>query len=318
MINKFKIGISFLLIALVLFGIYFFKIYQKKINQYRDLQSKYYQISAYTAQLESEYLKNTDFEKRIQEDFNDSKSLLYDKNNLIIEPEFKLPNKTRFNKTFDYQNDKLYFHEIHLNEGNSIDNLGPPIGYVLVKKNGEVVSKIYNHQIIIDSLVSEDSKTSKIQVISKGYFKLLQSGLANRKDSNKKDWKNIPYPINVVNGKVLVNSDNQFQTKHLMFNVKGDLGAAVTSSVSNLHISVSPNIGVSFLSYGKSKKDNLFRFIRVGVGITSDKSFYSSISPIIFNVGYKTTFFSNTFLYPTVGYSLKNKFNVGLGLSLSF
>ncbi|HMV01676.1 MAG TPA: hypothetical protein PLJ37_00980 [Chitinophagales bacterium] len=318
MINKFKIGISFLLIVSLLVGIYFFKIYKKKVNQYQELQSKYYQISSYTAQLESQYLKDDDFKKRIQEDFNDSKSLLFDKNNLIIEPHFKLPNKTRFNKTFDFQNDRYYFHEIHLNEGSSVDDLGPPIGYVMIKKNGEVVSKIYNHEIIIDSLVSEDSKTSKIQVISKGYLKLLQSGLANRKDSKQKNWKNIKYPINIVNGEVLVNSDNQFQKKHLMFNVKGDLGVAITSSIDNLHVLVSPNIGVSLLSYGKSKKDNLFRFIRVGVGITSDKTFYSSVSPIMFNVGYKTNVFSNTYLYPTFGYSLKNKFNIGLGLSLSF
>ena len=313
--KKYKL---FFILGLIILTACVIKIYLKSSKDYKSLQDKYYQISAYTAQLETQYINNDEFEKSIDKEFNDTKEILYDHKNLIIEPSFYLPNKVRINKAFDFHNEKYKFHEIHLNDSDDPNQLGPPIGYVMIKKNGQIVSKIYKHEIIIDSVVSKDSKTEKIQVISKGYFKLLQSGLANRHDSTKKDWKNIKYPIQIINGKVLINSDNNFSTKHLIFNPKGDLGISIFSPISKPHVMFAPNIGVSLMSYGKSKNDTLFRFIRVGVGIDNNKKFYANVSPVMLNIGYKTNFFSNTYIYPNFGYSFKNKFNAGFGLSLSF
>jgi hypothetical protein len=108
---------------------------------------------------------------------------------------------------------------------------------------------------------------------------------------------------------------------HFMINPRIDagLGFGTTMTPSKLDLIPKVGVGVSIFSYGKSKMDTKFRFVRVGVQ-TNFKQVEATLSPIMIRLGgEKHAIFSNTYIYPYIGYNVqKNAPSVGIGISLSF
>lgn len=105
---------------------------------------------------------------------------------------------------------------------------------------------------------------------------------------------------------------------HLDIGVYSGVGL---KNVNKYQLVPKPNLGMSFFSYGESKKRNKYRFLRVGVGGLPKNGVDITVSPVMINVGYnsKSAVFSNTYVHPFIGYNIQNKTPiVGVGLSISF
>ena len=139
----------------------------------------------------------------------------------------------------------------------------------------------------------------------------------------------IPSVIGGTGGGILPvicppSQDAPILSKHFRFDPHLDLGITVglrlkSPAASNLY--PSPNLGFSFFSYGKSKRENSWRFVRIGVGGLPSQGATITLSPVMFNVGahMKSSILANTYVHPFVGINLPSKAPVvGIGISLSF
>lgn len=101
----------------------------------------------------------------------------------------------------------------------------------------------------------------------------------------------------------------------------GAVSSIRTSGVSARDVIPRPNLGVSFFSYGKSKKETDYRFLRLGVGGLPNRGVDLTLSPVMLNLGSltKSTVLSNTYAHAFGGINLPSGGPiVGVGLSVSF
>ena len=77
-------------------------------------------------------------------------------------------------------------------------------------------------------------------------------------------------------------------------------------------------MGISFMSYGKTADDMIWRFIRIGVG-AAGSDFSLTLSPAMFNLGKILPLVSNLWITPVVGYIVTaDELFGGLGFSVVF
>ena len=283
---------------------------------------KYKQINKNVAELEVKYEEQKKLNDELKAKFKEVELKNDERVKIIQQADFVLSKKRRTTDNADLiyidklGKQKYIYHELHLVSDDG--SIGPPIGYVMIFEDGKVVSKIYKHQIEVNSATIKDEKTGRYKIVNKANFILEQSGLANRKDSSKKDWKNVKYPINIVSGTSLVNPIEKVEAKKIRF-VDPHLDLGINNSFSKqAEFSVVPNVGISLSSYGRSKRDNSFRFFRFGVGYSSSKKIEATFSPIMYNIAGTIPILTNTYIYPNIGFSQTQKMTLGLGLSASF
>lgn len=312
-----NIYIALVLVIVLWFGTSFLVGKSCDPDNHGDLigqKEEFKKLNDYVGQLEIKYETQKKLHEELEKAWSKERDQLHDKIKVISQSSFQGDNKTRITDGVDLKGKKYIFHEIHLNNGKE---LGPPIGYVMIYNDGHVVSKIYKHEIRVDNAVSVDSKTGRYKILTKANLVLLQAGLANRRERKKKNWEYAEYPLNIVNGTAYVDpTEKDVKKRFRLLDPHVDMGLSF-SIKEDLNHHIVPNVGVSLSSYGKSKKDNSLRFIRVGAGLTKKNKFHLNFSPIQYNLGEKLKFISNTYIYPSIGYS-DNQLDLGLGLSVSF
>ena len=106
------------------------------------------------------------------------------------------------------------------------------------------------------------------------------------------------------------------ENKFSLFNPKLDMNFGFSTD-HFLSTNWVADIGLSVSSYGKTKNDLRWRFVRFGAGI-SNKGFSISLSPVQYNLGYDLPLISNMWIMSFVGYiPEQNKEHFGLGISLT-
>jgi len=291
----------FVIVVAVLWIYNFFTGSQRSFEDLIGSNQKYEQLSDHIAQLEIKYRTQEELNEELQKKWGDYTGNLEDRKKIDSEVTFSINNKGRRTDKADliYGNNGKYkyiFHELHFVDDDGKE--GPPIGYVMIFDDGHVVSKVYKHEIRVDTVVSQDEDSGKYKILSKANFRLHQSGLANRMDSTKTDWKNIDYPLNITGGTALVDPTERIApSKFRLWDPHIDLGLNNSISLNNPRYSVTPNFGFSFASYGPSKKQSIFRFIRIDVGYSKNSGLEVGVSPIMYNLGHKLPFISNTYIY---------------------
>ncbi len=295
-----------------------------KNKKYNDLLGKvesYRQLTDHVAELEIKYQSQVDLNKQIKENWESEKKSLYNKVKIVEKADFVLQNKRRETDSADLilikdGKQKYLFHELHFVSDDGKE--GPPIGYVMIFEDGHVISKLYKNRLEVNSIATQDSKSGRYKVLSKAQFILEQSGLANRSDSKKKDWKNVPYDLNIVGGVAYVDpTENNESSRFRFWDPHFDLGLNNSITLAGKY-EFNPNVGASIFSFGPSKQYNKLRFFRVGIGGSKDSGFQGSFSPIMYNLGNLVKFISNTYVYPTISTSEKFGMSIGIGTSLSF
>ena len=84
-----------------------------------------------------------------------------------------------------------------------------------------------------------------------------------------------------------------------------DLGAGGRVDISDGSITGAASLGVSIMSYG-SREEEIIRFVRAGIDFDGTVP-YPSITPIMYNLGDTIPFLSDTWIGPTVGYSIDDE-----------
>lgn len=293
--------------------------YEKLIGQVED----YKQLSQYAAELAVKYGDQAALNEKIKKDWEAEKRYISGTRKAAINADFVLNNSAKRDNSADLiyvgedGKQKYLFQELHFVDNKGV--VGPPVGYVMIYEDGHVVSKVYRHHIDVKTLLTKDESSGRYNVLSKGDYILEQAGLANRKDSTFKDWTGISYPMNITGGEASIDPREgalgvakfRFWDPHI------DMGLNNSFGISGKY-SLAPNVGFSVASYGRSKRDNSFRFLRIGVGGSKADGLQVSAAPFMYSLGKVTPVLSNTYIYPTVSWSMKSGITYGAGVSLSF
>ena len=99
------------------------------------------------------------------------------------------------------------------------------------------------------------------------------------------------------------------RSKKWMYNPRLSLGV-------NIGNSAYPSLGLSWFSYGKTKRDMDWKFLNVGVGYNDD--FHVYLAPVEYNLGVPTPVIENLFIGPYVGIDEESDFEFGGIMSLPF
>lgn len=102
------------------------------------------------------------------------------------------------------------------------------------------------------------------------------------------------------------------------WNPKLDLLVAAGLNLPNPNLSWTTDLGISFMSYGKTDNDLTWRFLRLGLGM-SDETFSISFAPVSYNIASQLPLVSNLWLSLIGSYKpITNAGSVNLGMSVVF
>ena len=85
----------------------------------------------------------------------------------------------------------------------------------------------------------------------------------------------------------------------------------------SLGTEVYPNLGVSFFSYGKTKRDMDWKFLKFSIGGNNDNIFLQ-LNPVEYNIGNVIPLIENIFIGPYINLSDDSEYGFGLGLNVPF
>ena len=281
------------------------------------LDSQFLRIDQNIGQSANKYVFDSEIIDKARQSFSGNMKIEYDNIGALTDATYLIRSYAKKNNKVDLEcvydgKLKYVFHEVHLKSQDG--EVGPAIGYVMIYSNGKVVSKAYNYKVEAHTMIQEEKKNYK--VTNSVDLIMLQSGLAVRKDSSKKDWRNIPYALPIENAETFINIEKMKKGK-IVFDFSPDLGINTIITLKDKNIDLVPNIGFSLISY---KKDgiNKFRFIRFGIGGRKIRNgFNYSFSPILYNLHDLILFLDNTYIGPIIGYD-NRKFNLGAAITLKF
>jgi len=215
---------------------------------------------------------------------------------------------------FVYKKDgdvRYLFHEIHLNEKGKD---GPALGYVMIYPDGRVVSGVYKHEIQTRTEIVYEKE--EVVTKNKAYLVMKQSGLANRKGSDRVNWKNVPYELELISVEESFNVE-VVKRRKIVFDFCPEIGVNGIMVFKDQEFDVIPSLGFSVISYKDGEKIK-YRFLKFAVGVRDLSAGANiSFSPVLYNLGNKISYINNTYLAPVLGYD-KRGFDFGLSLSLTF
>lgn len=97
-----------------------------------------------------------------------------------------------------------------------------------------------------------------------------------------------------------------------------DLGVGIGGSLKPNATGIA-EVGISLMGHGVTKDDLNWRFVRFGLGASTNKGFTMTISPVQYNIGKNIPLCSNLWLAPYAGYDFAlMAFHFGLGISVVF
>lgn len=263
----------------------------------------YQQLSEHAAKLEIEYKTQEELKAELERNWKAEKDALQGRIKILSNATFLIREQARRENRSDLVYEgaevKYLFNEIRFKDG-------PPVGYVLIFDDGRVTSKLYNHQISVNTAVSRDESTGRYDIVSKADYILKSPHLS----LNGKNWMNEPYPLKITGGRALIDPTEPVQLEkrfHLWsptlnggFNVGSDLKAAV---------------GVSLMGYGYSKRDLDWKFLQFGVDYSKQNEYGIHLIPAMYRPF--PCYLKNTYLGAGIG--LDNRgYQPFLSLSVGF
>tara|TARA_R110000868_G_C10973188_1_gene771538 strand:+ start:74833 stop:75750 length:918 start_codon:yes stop_codon:yes gene_type:complete len=164
-------------------------------------------------------------------------------------------------------------------------NDGPPVGYVLIFDDGRVVSKIYNHEINVKTLVARDEAKGNYDVVTRADYVLKSPAILN-------GWLNKPYALKIKGGTALIDPTEPNNVKKRYF----WWAPQVNANININGINVQPGVGVSLSGYGNSKRDLDFKAFQFGAQYDKEKSLGFTLTPLLWRPLPKVL--NNTYIGP--------------------
>lgn len=257
---------------------------------------KYEQLSDYAAKLKVEYKSQADLKAEVEKRFKNEMSAMEKRIEILSDATFLIKEKARESNNsdvvFNGENSQFVLNEIRFENG-------PPVGYVLIFKDGRVVSKLYTNQIKVGTVVSKDEDSGRYSIISKADYVLKSPSL----NSGGVSWFNKPYPLKITEGTAIIDPTerNQLVKQFYLWNPKINLNVNTNGS------KTLPGMGVSLGSYGFTKNDSEFKFVQLGFQV-DEKVLRPTLAPILWR---PLNLLPNTYLGPSLVYE-----NGGIGYYL--
>lgn len=316
--NKPKIiAIAVAVIALLYFGDRAISYIRGALNENSRLhtelvgqQEKYKQLSDHAAKLEINYKSAEDMKAELERKFSAEKGELEGRIKVLSNATFLIREQARKSGQSDvvYQGDRIKYvlNEIRFNEG-------PPVGYVLIFDDGRVVSKLYNHEIQVNTAIALNEDNGRYSIVSKADY-VLKSPSVN--SNGEKVWYNQPYPLRITGGVASVDPTvpNQLTPGFKLWapHLNGGMSAGVGPSGGFLR----PSVDVSLAGYGVTKNDLDWKFVHLGIDTDTElKDIGLHFTP--FSYRFWPSVLSNTYIGPAVGLT-KSGPNAQLNLNLTF
>lgn len=303
--NSKNIVVIVFLVLLLLAGHKIYQDYQTNQRLHQDLigqNEAYKQLSNKHAQLGTKYrsqeelLQNADERwSEVVKNKNERIKLLSDATFLIGQHYLKTQGPDYYFET-KRRTRNYVFNEVRLAGKDS-----PPIGFVMIKNDGRTYKGTYPFEIKVENLQTIDESTGKIRVFAKAFLIVKKNGLARKRRLDLKKWKNIPYPLKITGGEIVVDPTirNPSPPRFFLWNPKLDLSVGV--GVDSGGARLLPGFDVSLMSYGVSKNDSKFKFFGIGINLgAKSEDLDINIKPIYWR---PFNLFSNTYLWPGLGLS---------------
>lgn len=274
-------------------------------------KEKYKQLSEHAASLEIQYVDQETLKKQLNDKFAAEKDALEGRIKVLSNATFLIREAARKTGQSDvvYQGDKLKYvlNEVRFANG------GPPVGYVLIFDDGRVVSKLYNHEIQINTAISRNEDSGKYDIVSKADY-VLKSPSINM--NGEKVWTNTPYPLDITAGNAIVDPTEPSQLSPYLQLWAPHLNGGISASAGIGGFGMRPSLDVSLAGYGVTKNDLDWKFIHLG--IDSDTQFSDlGVHLTPFSYRFWPSVLSNTYIGPGVGVT-KSGVNGYLNLNLTF
>lgn len=290
---------------------------KRKYQELVGTQEKFEALSKYTAKLEVQYKEQAEIAKKADAKWqevvrqkNEQIQVLSDATYLIGKHAQKQDGPDYFFETPKKTNNYV------LNEVRIAGENSPPIGFVMIKKDGRTYKGNYPFELRVESLQTKDASTGRVKVYSKAFLVAQDNGLAEKRRTDFKKWKGVEYPLEVTGGVADVDPTlppegaEKFMlwAPHLNggFNVGGDSGG----------LFFRPEINFSFSGYGVSRNDLSWKFLQFGIGAETN---FSTVDfhVIPFTHRFFPAILTNTYIGPGMGFSNRGT-SFFLNTSLSF
>lgn len=280
--------------------------YQDRARVHEELirtKEKYVQLTQNIANLERKYVDQQKLMELTKEQFGKESNALRGRIKVLSNATYLIRERARREHRSDisYAGTKVkyIFNELRFNGG-------PPIGYVLIFDDGRVVSKIYNHEINVKSVISRDEKSGKYDVLSRADF-ILKSGHLK---PDGKNWFGVAYPLKITGGITHIDPTEPVNTKKSFYIWAPKLNTSV-----NIHASeIIPGFGVSLMGYGFSKRDLDYKFLQLGLQYNKE-DIGLTFSPILYRPFMNTL--SNTYFGPGISVDANNqRYFMGIQIGL--
>jgi len=272
------------------------KLHEELIGQ----KHKYEQLNKYSAKLEIQYKDQVALTEQLKEQWQQEMDALKGQILILSNSTFSVQEKERTEKESD-----IYFNGGYtLNEVRFTD--GPPVGYVLMSKDGQVQSKLYNYDVEVKTVVTKDNDTGKYNIASKAEFVLRETP----KNTKYGEWLDKPYSLPITGGTAVVDPTEEVKvptSRFYLFAPK--LGGGVHFYIDD----VLPYVGMSLMGIGQSKRDMSWRFAEVGIEYSKTNKLALTLVPIMYRPFPNAL--SNTYIDAGVSYSTTGKrYFIGLGV----
>lgn len=273
---------------------------------HQELKGKteeYKQLTENVAKLRIEYADQVILRKKLEEKFNNETKELKGRIKILSNATFLIREKARESKGSDltYQGDRVRYvlNEVRFNEG-------PPVGYVLIFDDGRVISKLYNHQIKVDTAVSRDETSGRYSILSRADFVLKSPSLNT---NGEKVWTNQPYPLKIVGGSATIDPTEPSKTSR-----RFQWWAPTFNGGFSLSSQIKASLGISLMGYGVSVRDMDWKFLQIGADYSTLNDNYGvHFIPVLYRP--LPGFFKNTYIGPGLGYD-QNGYSPNITLSV--
>lgn len=246
------------------------KLLEERYGKLTDTHEEYVQINAQLAQLATLYKDQAELAKEVAMAWKDLAIERGERVKLTTDTTVTVPDNSDKQEKSDYafltpEGKKGFtLNELKINGKDS-----PPIGYILVKNDGEVLKKNYKFEIHVESVQLKDDLTGKIRIVSRAFLVPLENGLADDRRPDFKKWKGEKYPLEVTGGETIVDPQEPLlvanKTKGWVpwtLNLNGGFGVFGGKGGD---IDTKALADVNLFGYGYSKRDLDWKLLHLGV-----------------------------------------------------
>jgi hypothetical protein len=183
--------------------------------------------------------------------------------------------------------------------------VGPPVGFVKVENGtGKVTSKVFNHDVDIESAITVDDKTGKVGVYSRGFYILREPSLADSDpESGKSSWKDVPFPLKITGGTLTFDPLNPSVPttipNRLMW--AAHLNVGTFAGMTTTGVAWGTHGDITFAGWGKTKNDLDFKML--GVGLNGNKGYLDvNVVPAYWRIANVLPLVSNVYIGAGAGF----------------